>query len=336
MIDDLAERLRSGDRRALARAITLVESTRADHRDMATALLSALAGATESAVRLGISGTPGVGKSTFIEAFGLNLLAHGHRVAVLAIDPSSSRGGGSILGDKTRMAELSRADGAFIRPSPSGGSLGGIARRTREVMLLCAAAGYDVVIIETVGVGQSEYAVRDLVDMFVLLVQPAGGDELQGIKRGIIEIAEMIVVNKADGDLAPAAAHAQADYRSALSMLRPAANGWKTPVLQCSSTLGAGIDDIRDAVFAFRDAMIGNDHYFRRRADQAIAWMWAEVNEALRDRLTADAGVAQRLPGLEAAVAAGSMTPSAAAQDLLSRFFARTTADSAGRDGMRP
>ncbi|PWC95248.1 methylmalonyl Co-A mutase-associated GTPase MeaB, partial [Azospirillum sp. TSO5] len=216
----LAEAVRSGDRRALARAITLIESTRADHRATADALLAALLPYTGNSVRLGISGVPGVGKSTFIEAFGLHVIGLGHKVAVLAVDPSSQRTGGSILGDKTRMVDLSREANAFIRPSPAGTTLGGVARRTREAMLICEAAGFDVIVVETVGVGQSETAVADMVDLFMLLLLPAGGDELQGIKKGIVELADLVVVNKADGDLAATARHTVADYRHALALLR--------------------------------------------------------------------------------------------------------------------
>ena len=219
-LDTLAAAVRAGERRALARAITLIESTRPDHRRDAEALLERLLPHCGGATRLGISGAPGVGKSTFIEAFALALVEAGHKIAVLAVDPSSARGGGAILGDKTRMEDLARGDAAFIRPSPSGGTLGGLARRTREAMLACEAAGYDVVIVETVGVGQSEIAVRDVADMFILLMQPGGGDELQGLKRGIVEIADLLVVTKADGDLEAAAGRARAAYRSALGLLR--------------------------------------------------------------------------------------------------------------------
>ena len=233
--DGLAGRVLAGDRRALARAITLVESTRADHRAAAEALLTQVLPHSGQAVRLGITGVPGGGKSTFIEAFGLFLISQGHRVAVLAVDPTSRRSKGSILGDKTRMEELSRAPEAFIRPSPAGRTLGGVARRTREAMLVCEAAGFDVVIVETVGVGQSETAVADMVDMFLLLLQPGSGDELQGFKRGIMELADLVVVNKADGELAPAAERAAAEYRGALQFLRPASKSWKPEVMKCSS-----------------------------------------------------------------------------------------------------
>jgi LAO/AO transport system kinase len=239
----LAAAVRAGDRRALARAITLIESSRADHRRAAEAVLeAALVPAAGRTLRLGISGVPGVGKSTFIEALGLSILGRGHRLAVLAIDPSSRRGGGSILGDKTRMGELARSTAAFIRPSPTGGTLGGVARRTRETLLLCEAAGFDVVIVETVGIGQSETAVADMVDMFVLLMLPGGGDELQGIKKGVVELADLILVNKADGDFAAAAKRAVADYRSALRLLRPASATWRPEVLAVSALAGTNIE----------------------------------------------------------------------------------------------
>lgn len=239
---ELAGLVRGGDRRALARAITLVESTRGDHRERATELVDAVLPGTGGAVRVGITGTPGAGKSTFVEELGTRLTKAGHRVAVLAIDPSSRRSGGSILGDKTRMERLARDPQAFIRPSPSGGTLGGVARRTREALLLCEAAGFDVVFVETVGVGQSEVAVADMVDEFVLLVAPGGGDELQGIKRGIMELADVVVVNKADGDLAPAAGRQVADYHHALHLLRPKHEGWVVPVLAASALEGTGVD----------------------------------------------------------------------------------------------
>jgi LAO/AO transport system kinase len=313
--------LRGGDRRALARAITLAESTRADHRRSAEALLDRLLPAPAGTIRLGISGVPGVGKSTFIEQFGLHLIKAGHRVAVLAVDPSSKRGGGSILGDKTRMAELARSPGAFVRPSPAGATLGGVARRTRDAMLLCEAAGFDVILIETVGVGQSETAVADLVDMFLLLLLPSGGDELQGVKRGIVELAELILVNKADGDLAAAAARTVADYKSALRFLRPATPAWTTEVLPVSALTGAGIDRAWEVVLAHRDAMQASGERARRRAEQARGALWAELGEALIERLRADPEVARRLPGLEARVAEGAISPSAATRELLDRFL---------------
>ena len=319
----LAGRVLAGDRRALARAITLIESTRADHQTAAAALLERLLPASGGATRLGITGVPGVGKSTFIEAFGLYLIERGHRVAVLAVDPTSPRSRGSILGDKTRMQELARVPGAFIRPSPTGGTLGGVARRTREAMLACEAACFDVVIVETVGVGQSETAVADMVDMFILLLQPGGGDELQGVKKGIVEIADLLVVNKADGELAAAAERAAADYRGALRLLRPASPTWRPPVLRCSALTGAGIGEVWAAVEDYRAAMEASGELAARRAGQARAWMWSGIGEALMARLKAHPAVARLLPGLEADVAAGRLAPAVAAERLLAAFLDR-------------
>ncbi|HEX9647017.1 MAG TPA: methylmalonyl Co-A mutase-associated GTPase MeaB [Alphaproteobacteria bacterium] len=318
--DDLhsrAEAVRAGDRRALARAITLVESTRRQDRDAALALLDALMPATGGALRLGISGAPGVGKSTFIEALGLHLIADGHRVAVLAVDPSSALGGGAILGDKTRMADLAREARAFIRPSPTGGGLGGVARRTRDAILICEAAGFDVVIVETVGVGQSEIAVRDMVDMFILLIAPAAGDELQGIKRGIVEIADLLVVTKADGELGREAARTRADYQSALHLLRPASAHWTPKVLSCSALEDTGIAEMWQAACAFRQAMDGAGEIAARRRAQALHAMWAEVRDGLEAELKASPEVARRLPAIEGEVASGTLSPAAAATRLL-------------------
>jgi LAO/AO transport system kinase len=315
-VEQLAAGLRAGDRRALARAITLVESTRPDHRALAEALLARLLPATGGSVRLGITGVPGVGKSTFIEAFGQHLIDAGHRVAVLAIDPSSQLSRGSILGDKTRMAELARSPAAFIRPSPAGRSLGGVARRSREAMLVCEAAGFDVVIVETVGVGQSETAVAEMVDIFVLLLQPGAGDELQGFKRGIMELADLFVITKADGELEAAAARAAAEYQGALGLLRPASPGWRPPVLQCSAVTGAGIEEI----WAARAAMSKGGALAERRGAQAQAWMWRELGEALTASLRAHPAVAGRLAEIEARVRAGTLTPAAAAQTLLEAY----------------
>ncbi len=317
----LAEQVLSGDRRALARAITLIESTRTDHRRAAEALLEHLVPKAGNSVRLGISGVPGVGKSTFIEVFGLDAIDRGHRVAVLAVDPSSKRSGGSILGDKTRMEMLARNEAAFIRPSPTGGTLGGVARRTREAMLACEAAGFDVVIVETVGVGQSEAAVADMVDLFMLLLLPGAGDELQGIKRGIVELADLVVVNKSDGDLVAAANHAAAEYRHALTLLRPPVEGWHVPVLQVSAAEKRGIDDVWRAVGDYRDAMTKSGAWANRRSRQATSWMWGEIEEGLAERFRDDPSVRSALAGLEKKVADGKLTPTAAAQDLLGRFL---------------
>ena len=275
---------------------------------------------TGRAIRLGLSGAPGVGKSTFIEALGTHCTGLGHKVAVLAVDPSSARTGGSILGDKTRMEELSRNPGAFIRPSPSGGTLGGVARRTREAMLLAEAAGFDVILVETVGVGQSETAVADMVDMFVLLQSPGGGDELQGIKRGIMELADLIVVNKADGALEKPAKLAQTEYFSALGLMRPKWESWTVEVLLTSALTGKGISEVWDAVCTFEDHMMESGELAAHRAAQARAWMWSEIREGLIDAFKTAPGPAALIPDLEDEVAAGRITPSMAAEQLLSAF----------------
>jgi len=318
--DELVTGLRAGDRRALARAITLAESTRPDHRAIADTVLDAVLPATGGAVRVGISGPPGVGKSTFIEAFGLHIVDRGHRLAVLAVDPSSRRSGGSILGDKTRMTDLSNRPDAFIRPSPGGGQLGGVARRTREAMLLCEAAGFDVVLVETIGVGQSEVAVADMVDLFALLVAPGGGDELQGIKRGIMELADLVIVNKADGDLAAAAGRTRADYANAVHLLRPKWESWATEVLACSALIGTGVAEVWSEVERFRRTVTDSGELADVRAGQSTAWLWSEIGDTLLDRFRDDAGVAALLPMVEAEVAAGRLTPTRAARELLSRF----------------
>jgi LAO/AO transport system kinase len=307
----------AGDRRALARSITLVESTRADHRREAARLLDELLPHTGRATRLGITGTPGAGKSTFVEELGTRLTKDDHRVAVLAIDPTSRRSGGSILGDKTRMERLARDPGAFIRPSPSGGTLGGVARRTREAALVCEAAGFDVVVIETVGVGQSETAVADMVDCFVLLAAPGGGDELQGIKRGIMELADVVVVNKADGDLRAAANRAVADYRHAVHLLRPKHPGWEVPVLPVSALRGDGVDDVWSAVERLEHHLRSSGALERLRADQAVAWMAEEIRETLVEAFRNDDRVASRWGSVEAAVREGRLSPGSAARELL-------------------
>jgi len=319
----LAAAVRAGDRKALAQAITLVESTRSDHRDAAEALLAGLQPAGGQALRLGISGAPGVGKSTFIEAFGLRAIAAGHRLAVLAIDPSSKRGGGSILGDKTRMGELARRDAAFIRPSPAGATLGGVARRTRDAIRVVEAAGFDRVIVETVGVGQSETAVADLVDIFLLLIAPAGGDELQGIKRGIVELADLVLINKADGDLEPAARRAVADYAQALGLLRQ--DGRPPPAVMAISALERrGLDEV-ERLIEERVKAQADGAGQRRRAAQAKAALWAELGDALLERLKNDARIGVKLQKLETKVAAETISPGAAAREVLNEFFKRST-----------
>ncbi len=274
---------------------------------------------TGAALRLGVSGAPGVGKSTFIDAFGMAAIAAGHRVAVLAVDPTSKRGGGSILGDKTRMPDLARSDDAFIRPSPAGRTLGGVARRTREAVWLAEAAGFDRVIVETVGVGQSETDVADMVDLFLLLIAPGGGDELQGIKRGIVELADIVIVTKADGDLAPAAARAVADYRHAIGLLRPTA-GERADVVAVSALRGEGIDAVRALIERRAAALKASGALERRRAQQAQAALWREIGEGLIEALKEDADVARHLAALEADVAARIRTPTAAARAALAEF----------------
>lgn len=321
---ELAPRILAGERRALARAITLVESARADHRVEAAMLLDAVKGAGRQALRIGLSGTPGVGKSTFIEAFGMMLTAQGLKVAVLAVDPSSARSGGSILGDKTRMERLSREPAAFIRPSPSQAQLGGVARRTREAVALCEAAGFDVVLIETVGVGQSETLVAEMTDLFILLMAPAGGDELQGVKRGIMEMADMILVNKADGDLKPAAMRTVADYAGALRLLRHRAqdpDGFPK-ALPVSALEEAGLAKAWEEMQALATWRRAEGHFDRRRAEQARHWFETEVREGLLARLGADPEVRAMMMRLGTAVAAGDVAPASAAAEALSTLGA--------------
>jgi LAO/AO transport system kinase len=318
-VTELARGVAAGDRRALARAITLVESARPDHRVQALALADALRGAGRQALRIGLSGTPGVGKSTFIESFGMMLTGQGLRVAVLAVDPSSARSGGSILGDKTRMDRLARAPQAFIRPSPSQTHLGGVARRTREAVALCEAAGFDVVLIETVGVGQSETLVAELCDIFVLLLAPAGGDELQGVKRGIMEMADLILVNKADGDLKPAALRTCADYAGALRLLRrrPQDPAGFPKAMTVSALAEEGLALAWDEIRALADWRRGAGHWDARRAAQARHWFEAEVRAGLLAALTADPRVRAEMERQGSAVAAGAATPDAAAAAVL-------------------
>ncbi|MBL8777988.1 MAG: methylmalonyl Co-A mutase-associated GTPase MeaB [Acidimicrobiales bacterium] len=319
-VDELAAGIRSGDRRALARAITLVESSRPDDQERAAALLDELVADAGGALRVGITGSPGVGKSTFIEAYGLHLVETGHKVAVLAVDPSSQRTGGSILGDKTRMPGLASSPDAFIRPSPSGATLGGVARRTREAVTLCEAFGFDVVIIETVGAGQSEGTVADLVDVFVLLVGPGGGDDLQGIKRGIMELADVLVVTKADGDLAATARHTAGDYRHALELLRPKEGAGAAPVLACSSLAGEGIAEVADTVAGLRADWAASGRLTELRAGQAAAWMWNDVQARLSEAVHSHPAVVRLAPELEAQVTAGTLSPTTAARRLLDAF----------------
>ena len=315
----MGERLVAGDRAALARAITLVESRRPDHRAAARALLERLMPLTGRAQRIGITGVPGAGKSTTIEAFGCNLTEAGHRVAVLAVDPSSGRHGGSILGDKTRMERLAMDSRAYIRPSPSAGALGGVARKTREAMLLCEAAGFDVVIIETVGVGQSETVVAGMVDIFLALLIPGGGDELQGIKKGLIEIADLIVINKADSDPKKAERSAQ-DYRNALHILAPTAPDWTAPVMTASGLKNEGLDRLWATIQRHREVMTANGHRQARRAEQNARWMWAMVSDRLEEAFRAEPAVSALTPTMEQQVRDGELPASAAADRLLRAF----------------
>jgi LAO/AO transport system kinase len=318
-IDDLAKRVVDGDRRALSRAITLVESGRADHRAQAVALLEALKDAGKTALRVGLSGTPGVGKSTFIEAFGMFLIEQGLRVAVLAVDPSSTRSGGSILGDKTRMEQLSRRREAFIRPSPSQSQLGGVARRTREAVAICEAAGFDVVLIETVGVGQSETMVADMSDLFLLLLAPAGGDELQGVKRGIMEIADIILVNKADGDLKATATRTRADYSGALKLLRkrPQDPSGFPKAMTVSAVTEAGLPEAWAAMTELADWRRETGHWERNRAAQARHWFLEDLRAGLLARLHTDPEIRAEVERLGDAVAHGTISATAAADEML-------------------
>jgi LAO/AO transport system kinase len=317
------EAIRGGDRRALARTITLLESSRDDLASEGQAILEALVPHTGVAVRVGITGPPGVGKSSFIEALGLFLIEAGHRVAVLAIDPSSPVTGGSILGDKTRMERLARSERAFIRPSPSGGTLGGVAQRTREVMLVCEAASYDVVIVETVGIGQSEITVAGMVDFFLVLLQPGSGDELQGIKKGVLELADGLVVHKADGELAQAARRASAHFASALSLLRPLSPGWSPRVLCASAHTNEGIPEVWEMIRAQQSALGASGEAQRRRREQARAWMWSLLDEGLRRAFRSHPGVAGRIEALEREVESLRTTPAHAARSLLAVFLER-------------
>jgi len=317
----LADAVLGGDRRALARAITLIESTRADHRAMASALLERLIPHAGNSIRIGISGAPGVGKSTFIEALGNQVIDRGHRVAVLTVDPSSAISGGSILGDKTRMERLARRPEAYIRPSPSGNTLGGVARRSRESLLLCEAAGFDVIIVETVGVGQSETRVAEMTDMFILLLQPGGGDELQGIKRGIMELADLVLVNKADGDLESLAERSAREYRNALALLHPRSADWKVEVHTCSALTDAGIATAWESVLRHHETLQSSGQLAARRNEQSRAWMWSELQDRLIADLMEDPLVRERLPVLEAMVGEGTMPATRAAEQLLDIYL---------------
>jgi LAO/AO transport system kinase len=315
-IDTLASDIRNGSRAALARGITLIESRRGDHQALARDLVQALLPFTGNAIRVGITGSPGVGKSTTIDALGMFIVGQGHKVAVLAVDPSSARTGGSILGDKTRMADLSASDQAFIRPSPAAGTLGGVAAKTREAMLLCEAAGFDVILVETVGIGQSETAVCDMTDFFLALMLPGAGDELQGIKKGLVELADMIAINKADGDNIKRANHAAADYRSALHILSARSEHWHPPVETYSALTGKGLDVLWQKILAHRTAMTASGEFAQRRRDQQVKWMWTMLEQRLMAQLRANPSIRAKVKAIEAKVADGVVTPTLAAEEI--------------------
>jgi LAO/AO transport system kinase len=315
-IERLARDIRAGERNVLSRAITLIESKRADHRHAAAALTQKLLDATGKAVRVGITGAPGVGKSTMIDALGSLLTSEGHKVAVLAVDPSSRRTGGSILADKTRMARLANDAKAFIRPSPSSGTLGGVAAKTRETMLLCEAAGYDVVLVETVGVGQSEIAVADMTDFFLVLALPGAGDELQALKKGVVELADMIVVNKADGDNLARARRAAADYGAALHILAPRSPNWSPPVITCSALKSEGVETLWAHVLDHRERLIKSGELAAKRGEQQVKWMWTMLEERLFAPLRSEAKLKSALPRIEAEVASGQLAPATAVETI--------------------
>jgi len=312
----LASDLRAGRRAALARAITLIESRRGDHQVAARELVQALLPDTGKAIRVGITGSPGVGKSTTIDALGMFLIERGHKVAVLAVDPSSARTGGSILGDKTRMARLAASDHAYIRPSPASGTLGGVAAKTREAMLLCEAASFDVVLVETVGIGQSETAVCDMTDFFLALMLPGASDELQGIKKGLVELADMIAINKADGDNVKRADLAAAEYRGALHILAPRSEHWQPPVVTYSALTGKGIETLWQKILDHRTAMNAAGEFAARRRQQQVKWMWSMLEQRMMARLRADPSIRAKVKKIEAEVADGRVAPSLAAEQI--------------------
>lgn len=323
-LEQLVKELRGGDRRALARAITLVESSRSDHRESADLLLKSIMPYTGAAFRIGISGVPGVGKSTFIEALGNHIIDQGLSLAVLAVDPSSPVTGGSIMGDKTRMEALARRPEAFIRPTPAGATLGGVTRRTREALLLCEAAGFDLILVETVGIGQSEATVAWMTDMFILMLLPGAGDELQGIKRGVTELADLVLINKADGDLAALARHAAADYTNALRFVQPRYSEWPIAVRTCSALERESVAAVWAVIEQFRTAVSSGDALRTRRGEQARSWFWDEVSASLVNRLKHHPVVAARVRDIEKQVVGHEVPPTVAAQELVDLFTSET------------
>jgi len=331
-VETFVEKIRHGDRVALSRAITLIESTRAEHQEKARQILNQCLPDVGGSIRVGVTGVPGVGKSTFIERLGTTLVDGGHRLAVLAIDPSSERSKGSILGDKTRMGALTQREEVFIRPSPTGGSLGGVARKTRETILLCEAAGYDIVFVETVGVGQSETTVHSMVDFFLLLALAGAGDELQGIKRGIVEMADAIVVNKADGENRPAAERARHEYERALHLFPASDSGWEPPVLTCSSLTGDGIEAVWDTVTRYADEMKSTGHFQAKRREQARYWMHQTIEHRLKQDFFDSPAVRSRIDDLEQQVLDGTLSSFVAAQELLRAYHSAHPADEESPD----
>lgn len=324
-LEDYASGVRFGDRVMLARAITLIESTKADHQKLAQELLQVLLPDTGKAFRVGVTGVPGVGKSTAIDQLGTNLTVSGHKVAVLAVDPSSTRSGGSVLGDKTRMPRLAQDDKAYVRPSPTSGTLGGVTRKTRETMALCEAAGFDVILVETVGVGQSETAVSEMVDFFLALMLPGAGDELQGIKKGIIEIADMIAVNKADGENVTRAKTAASVYRAALNIITSTSPNWSPPVVTVSGLENIGMDELWNTIERHRKTLTDSGEFEERRQTQAVKWMHDMLEDRLMASLSANQQIAARLPDIETMVRSGKQTPALAVEEILTLMNAKST-----------
>ena len=319
-LDELIKGVLKGDRTSLGKALTLVESNRSDDRELVESLLAQISSKLGEAHRIGITGVPGVGKSTFIEAMGSKLIESGHKVAVLAVDPTSTVSGGSILGDKTRMTRLANDPNAFVRPSPSSGTLGGVTRTTRESMALLECAGYDIVMVETVGIGQSETVVAEMVDIFLVLMLPGAGDELQGIKKGVLELADMIAVNKTDGENQSKAFEAAKDYISALRLTQPATSNWTPPVVNCSSLTGEGLDEVWEKITDHRKILENSGEWSERRKIQKLKWMWSIVEERLSSDLHDHPSIAEQVPQLEKTVLDGKISATAAAERLLEIF----------------